>query len=151
MSQTPEFAPAFVSVVNEVPEDLYEAMRSFVTSHPHWDQYRLMQVALAGFLFQQGSRERAVARHYLDGLFDRGCGPEGSGAEPPQAPAAVRGSERPAGAGEGHAQAATPQAGSMPPATASRAGGAPSARISPPAASQGQRWAPPAPPHHRSR
>lgn len=74
MSQNPEFAPAYVSVVNEFPEDLYDAMRSFVRSHPHWDQYRLMQVAVAGFLFQQGSRERAVARHYLDGLFDRGAG-----------------------------------------------------------------------------
>lgn len=73
MSQTPEFAPAYVSVVNEFPEDLYDAMRHFVCTHPHWDQYRLMQVAVAGFLFQQGSRERAVARHYLDGLFDRGA------------------------------------------------------------------------------
>ncbi|QPN63010.1 DUF2811 domain-containing protein [Synechococcus sp. CBW1004] len=74
MSQTPDVAPAYVSVVNEFPEDLYDAMRNFVRSHPHWDQYRLMQVAVAGFLFQQGSRERAVARHYLDGLFDRGAG-----------------------------------------------------------------------------
>ena len=74
MSQTPEVAPSHVSVVNEFPEDLYDAMRNFVRSHPHWDQYRLMQVAVAGFLFQQGSRERAVARHYLDGLFDRGAG-----------------------------------------------------------------------------
>lgn len=82
MSQTPDFAtstfaPAHVSVVNEFPEDLYDAMRNFVRTHPHWDQYRLMQVAVAGFLFQQGSRERAVARHYLDGLFDRGgSGPQ---------------------------------------------------------------------------
>jgi hypothetical protein len=78
MSQIPDFAPATVSVVNEFPEDLYEAMRNFVRTHPNWDQYRLMQVALAGFLFQQGSRERAVARHYLDGLFDRA----GTPAEP---------------------------------------------------------------------
>lgn len=87
MSQTPEFAPAYVSVVNEFPEDLYDAMRGFVRSHPHWDQYRLMQVALAGFLFQQGSRERAVARHYLDGLFDRGsaAGPAASLAAGPAA------------------------------------------------------------------
>lgn len=76
MSQTPDVAPAYVSVVNEFPEDLYDAMRNFVRSHPHWDQYRLMQVAVAGFLFQQGSRERAVARHYLDGLFDRGASPQ---------------------------------------------------------------------------
>jgi Protein of unknown function (DUF2811) len=76
MSQTPEFPPAYVSLVNEVPEDLYEALRNFVASHPNWDQYRVMQVALAGFLFQQGSRERAVARHYLDGLFDRNSAAE---------------------------------------------------------------------------
>lgn len=71
MPQPPEVAPVHVSMVHEFPEDLYEAMRAFVRSHPSWDQYRLMQVALAGFLFQQGSRERAVARHYLNGLFDR--------------------------------------------------------------------------------
>ncbi|MFM7086354.1 MAG: DUF2811 domain-containing protein [Cyanobium sp.] len=77
MGQAPDTAPRYVSVVNEFPEDLYDAMRHFVRTHPHWDQYRLMQVAVAGFLFQQGSGERAVARHYLDGLFDRG----GSAAE----------------------------------------------------------------------
>jgi hypothetical protein len=65
-----------ISVVNDFPEDLYEAMRRFVSAHPSWDQYRVMQVAVAGFLFQQGSRERAVARHYLDGLFDRVASPE---------------------------------------------------------------------------
>jgi hypothetical protein len=30
-----------------------------------------MQAALAGFLFQNGCHERSVARHYLDGLFQR--------------------------------------------------------------------------------
>ena len=34
-------------------------------------QYRLMQSALAGFLFQHGCQERAVVRHYLNGLFRR--------------------------------------------------------------------------------
>ncbi|MFM7311853.1 MAG: DUF2811 domain-containing protein [Cyanobium sp.] len=85
MSLSPDTAPQYVSVVNEFPEDLYDAMRRFVGSHPHWDQYRLMQVALAGFLFQQGSRERAVSRHYLDGLFDRGAAP-GVPAAPAAAP-----------------------------------------------------------------
>lgn len=68
--------PLTVSVMNEFPEDLYDAMRRFVSAHPSWDQYRVMQVAVAGFLFQQGSRERAVARHYLDGLFDRASAPD---------------------------------------------------------------------------
>ncbi len=77
--QAPEHAPAYVSVVNEFPEDLYDAMREFVRTHPQWDQYRLMQASLAGFLFQHGSSDRAVARHYLNGLFRR----EGSRQLPP--------------------------------------------------------------------
>ena len=71
MAPVPDHAPLYVSVVNEFPQDLYDAMRTFVETHPQWDQVRLMQVALAGFLFQQGFSERAVARHYLDGLFRR--------------------------------------------------------------------------------
>ncbi|MFZ0407169.1 MAG: DUF2811 domain-containing protein [Cyanobium sp.] len=69
--RTPQHAPAYVSVVNELPEDLYDAMREFVRTHPQWDQYRLMQASLAGFLFQHGSTDRAVSRHYLNGLFRR--------------------------------------------------------------------------------
>jgi hypothetical protein len=46
-------------------------MGDFISSHPQWDQYRLMQAALAGFLFQQGCNNRAVAQHYLNGLFRR--------------------------------------------------------------------------------
>jgi len=46
-------AAVHVSVVNEFPEDLYQAMREFFSSHPNWDQYRLLQAALAGFLFQR--------------------------------------------------------------------------------------------------
>ena len=69
--QTPDHAPAYVSVVNEFPEDLHQAMVRFIEEHPQWDQYRLMHAALAGFLFQQGCQQRAVARHYLDGLFRR--------------------------------------------------------------------------------
>ncbi|MFM9048365.1 MAG: DUF2811 domain-containing protein [Cyanobium sp.] len=61
-----------VSVENQMPEDLFEAMREFIRLHPQWDQYRLMQAALAGFLFQHGATDRAVARHYLDGLFQHG-------------------------------------------------------------------------------
>jgi hypothetical protein len=71
MLQIPDHAPASVSVENQFPEDLYDAMREFVRVHPQWDQYRLMQAALAGFLFQHGCQDRAVARHYLDGLFRR--------------------------------------------------------------------------------
>ena len=71
MLQTPDHPPNSVSVENQFPEDLYDAMREFVRLHPQWDQYRLMQAALAGFLFQHGCQDRVVARHYLDGLFRR--------------------------------------------------------------------------------
>jgi hypothetical protein len=63
--------PAHVSVENQIPDDLHQAMVTFVERHPEWDQYRLTQASLAGFLFQQGCKEPAVVRHYLDGLFRR--------------------------------------------------------------------------------
>lgn len=71
MGSIPDHAPLSVSVENQLPQDLYDAMRDFVRRHPQWDQYRLMQAALAGFLFQHGCQDRAVVRHYLDGLFRR--------------------------------------------------------------------------------
>ena len=58
-----------VSLRAEVPETLLEAMRVFIQNHPNWDQYRLFQAALAGFLVQHGSQDRAVTRCYLANLF----------------------------------------------------------------------------------
>lgn len=58
-----------VSLRAEVPAPLLEAMRAFIDRHPHWDQYRLFQAALAGFLVQHGSQDRAVTRCYLANLF----------------------------------------------------------------------------------
>lgn len=75
MSQIPDHSPQFVSIENQMPLDLFEAMAEFIRIHPQWDQYRLMQAALAGFLFQQGCQDRSVARHYLDGLFRRETSP----------------------------------------------------------------------------
>ena len=69
--EIPKQIPASVSVVSEFPEDLYDAMRDFVLTHSQWDRYRLMQASLAGFLFQHGSKNQAVSRHYLDDLFRR--------------------------------------------------------------------------------
>jgi hypothetical protein len=71
MSQIPDHLPAHVSLVNEFPEDLYQAMGEYISSHPNWDQYRLLQAAVAGFLFQHGCKHKAVSGHYLDGLFHR--------------------------------------------------------------------------------
>jgi hypothetical protein len=60
-----------VSLEAEVPEVLFEGMREFISSHPHWDQYSVITTALAGFLFQNGCSDRSVTQHYLDGLFLR--------------------------------------------------------------------------------
>lgn len=60
---------ASVSLEAEVPEALFEGMREFIRNHPKWDQYSVITSALAGFLFQNGSCERSVREHYLEGLF----------------------------------------------------------------------------------
>jgi hypothetical protein len=44
-------------------------MRGFIEQHPNWDQYRLFQAALAGFLVQNGLGDREVTRCYLANLF----------------------------------------------------------------------------------
>jgi hypothetical protein len=60
---------ATVSLQAQVPEPLLEAMRGFIELHPNWDQYRLFQAALAGFLVQNGVNDRGVTRCYLANLF----------------------------------------------------------------------------------
>jgi hypothetical protein len=62
-------AESLVSLRADVPAPLLEAMREFIEEHPHWDQYRLFQAALAGFLVQNGIRNRGVTRCYLANLF----------------------------------------------------------------------------------
>ena len=71
MSQIPDHAPSHVSVENQMPEDLFRAMREFIRLHPQWDQYRLISSALASFLFQNGCGDQGVTQHYLNGLFLR--------------------------------------------------------------------------------
>ena len=68
---------AMVSLQADVPEPLLRSMRSFIEAHPNWDQYRLFQAALAGFLVQNGVRNRGVTRCYLANLFPQkgGFGP----------------------------------------------------------------------------
>jgi hypothetical protein len=58
-----------VSLRAEVPESLLKAMAAFIERHPNWDQYRLFQAALAGFLVQNGVQDRGVTRCYLANLF----------------------------------------------------------------------------------
>ena len=62
---------SFVSFISEVPVPLQEALIAFIEDHPNWDQYRLIQAALAGFLAQNGYESRAITRLYLDNMFSR--------------------------------------------------------------------------------
>ena len=59
-----------VSLEAEIPEELYIGMKDFIGTNPQWDQYRLMSSALANFLFQNGSQDRAVTERYLNDLFN---------------------------------------------------------------------------------
>ena len=77
--------PCHISVENQLPEDLHRAMSAFIDEHPQWDQYRLVQAAIAGFLFQRGCKERAVVHHYLSGLFRKqALTPDGLHSEKPR-------------------------------------------------------------------
>jgi hypothetical protein len=60
---------ATVSMQAEVPEPLLQSMQGFIEAHPNWDQYRLFQAALAGFLVQNGVSSREITRCYLANLF----------------------------------------------------------------------------------
>ena len=60
-----------VSFISEVPAPLKDAMTTFIENHPNWDQYRLVQAALAGFLVQHGIESRAITRLYLNNMFAR--------------------------------------------------------------------------------
>jgi hypothetical protein len=72
--------PGVVSLRADVPEALLGSMRDFIDAHPNWDQYRLFQAALAGFLVQNGVQTRAVTRCYVANMFQRGG--QGGGAQP---------------------------------------------------------------------
>ncbi len=67
-----------VSLIAEVPEPLLQAMRAFIECHPNWDQYRLFQAALAGFLVQHAAGDREITRCYLANLFPGSGGFQGA-------------------------------------------------------------------------
>ena len=48
-----------------------QAMVQFIELHPNWDQYRLVQAALAGFLVQNGIESREITRVYVGNMFRR--------------------------------------------------------------------------------
>ena len=60
-----------VSFQTEMPLPLQQAMIQFIEEHPNWDQYRLVQAALAGFLVQNGIESREITRVYVGNMFRR--------------------------------------------------------------------------------
>ena len=58
-----------VSFVQEIPVYLKEAMSDFIDKHPNWDQYRIIQAAIAGFLMQNGFHNRKLTRLYVGNMF----------------------------------------------------------------------------------
>lgn len=59
-----------VSLLAEIPEELHEALQSYLATHANWSQHRVFCAALSLFLMQNGNCGREVNRIYLDALFD---------------------------------------------------------------------------------
>ena len=58
-----------ISFKCELHENLQNAMNEFVEDHPNWDQYRILQAAIAGFLMQKGFQNRDLIRLYIGNMF----------------------------------------------------------------------------------
>ena len=67
--ENPDQLQSVISFQSEVPVSLQEAMKSFIERYPNWDQYRLIQAALAGFLVQNGVSSRSITRLYVGKMF----------------------------------------------------------------------------------
>jgi hypothetical protein len=65
----PECSLNKVSLETELSETLYNTMKDFVLSNPTWDQYKLINSALATFLVQNGCTDNSVSEIYLNQLF----------------------------------------------------------------------------------
>ena len=62
---------SLISFWAEVPPSIKEAMEAFIDDHPNWDQYRLIQAALSGFLIQNGVDSRSINRLYFQNMFSK--------------------------------------------------------------------------------
>ena len=61
--------PSKVSLETELSESLYKTMKDFVLHNPTWDQYKLINSALATFLVQNGCTDSSVSEIYINQLF----------------------------------------------------------------------------------
>lgn len=60
-----------LSILTEIPQELHQSLKSYLESHPDWDQDRVFAAALSLFLLQNSEGDRRAARVYLETLFDR--------------------------------------------------------------------------------
>tara|TARA_Y100001968_G_scaffold106110_1_gene95980 strand:+ start:679 stop:960 length:282 start_codon:yes stop_codon:yes gene_type:complete len=58
-----------VSFIQEIPEYLKDAMSAFIYKYPNWDQYRLMEAAISGYLLDKGVESREINRLYFKSMF----------------------------------------------------------------------------------
>ena len=58
-----------ISFKCELHGNLQMAMNDFVEKHPNWDQYRILQAAISGFLMQKGFQDRNLTRLYVGNMF----------------------------------------------------------------------------------
>ena len=59
-----------ISLETELSESLYRNMKDFVIKNPKWDQYQLINSAIATFLVQNGCGDSKVTDMYLNQLFN---------------------------------------------------------------------------------
>ena len=59
-----------ISLETELSESLYTNMKDFVLKNPRWDQYQLINSAIATFLVQNGCGDSQVTEMYLNQLFN---------------------------------------------------------------------------------
>ena len=58
-----------ISFQTEIPKQIQQAMKVYIEKHPNWDQYRLLQAALSGFLIQNGISSRLITLLYIGNMF----------------------------------------------------------------------------------
>ncbi len=60
---------SIVSFIEDVPVYLSDAIRKFIDEHPNWDQHRLMQAAISGYLLEKGVTSLEMRRFYSQSMF----------------------------------------------------------------------------------
>ncbi|NEO28764.1 MAG: DUF2811 domain-containing protein [Kamptonema sp. SIO4C4] len=67
-----------ISILTEIPEELHQSLKTYLDSHPSWDQDQVFAAALSRFLLENQRSENALtasqnyrtcAKVYLETLF----------------------------------------------------------------------------------